>query len=188
VLQELTADDADCVYRAIRLANPGGLGRVDEADVHAAPPPDLLAAMRLAAGRDVIARQYANGFDDVLRKALPWLIEGVRRGWPLLEAIVHAHVRLMSELPDTLIARKCGNAVAQEAADRAAEALRSGEPGEEVYHRALGDLDFWLRCDGHRRNPGTTADLIAAALFAGMREGSIAFSPAREDDDRRTPR
>ena len=179
VLDELNAADADGVYRAIRLANPGGLGRVEEADVHAAPPANLLAAMRLAAGRDAIARQYANGFDDVLLKALPWLVEGVRRGWPLLEAIVHAHVRLMSELPDTLIARKCGSALAQESADRAADVLRRGEPGDEGYHLALGDFDFWLRCDGHRRNPGATADLIAAALFAGLRDGSISFSSTR---------
>ena len=39
--------------------------------------------------------------------------------------------------------------------------------------RALADFDFWLRSDGHRRNPGTTADLIAAALFAGLRDGWI---------------
>jgi triphosphoribosyl-dephospho-CoA synthase len=35
---------------------------------------------------------------------------------------------------------------------------------------ALAELDFWLRTDGHRRNPGTTADLIAAGLFVGLRE------------------
>lgn len=173
VLAGLTADDARDVYAAIRLAHPGGLGRVAEADVAAEPPRDLLSAMRLAAERDAIARQYANGFDDVLSKALPWLVEGQRRGWSLLDAIVHAHLRLMSELPDTLIARKCGGAVAQQAADRAAEVLRCGAPGDEEYHRALGDLDFWLRGDGHRRNPGTTADLIAAGLFAGLREGTI---------------
>jgi triphosphoribosyl-dephospho-CoA synthase len=41
----------------------------------------------------------------------------------------------------------------------------------EAYERALTELDFWLRSDGHRRNPGTTADLIAAGLFVGLREG-----------------
>ena len=40
---------------------------------------------------------------------------------------------------------------------------------------ALADLDFWLRSDGHRRNPGTTADLIAAGLFAALREHQIAL-------------
>ena len=39
---------------------------------------------------------------------------------------------------------------------------------------AGSDLDFWLRSDGQRRNPGTSADLIAAGLFAALRERKIA--------------
>ena len=49
----------------------------------------------------------------------------------------------------------------------------SGPPGSESYERAVGDLDFWLRSDYHRRNPGTTADIVAAGLFAALREGII---------------
>ncbi len=37
----------------------------------------------------------------------------------------------------------------------------------------IGELDFWLRSDGHRRNPGTTADLVAASLFAAIQTGQI---------------
>ena len=37
----------------------------------------------------------------------------------------------------------------------------------------LAGFDAWLRADGHRRNPGTTADLIAATLFAGFRDGVL---------------
>jgi triphosphoribosyl-dephospho-CoA synthase len=48
-----------------------------------------------------------------------------------------------------------------------------GKPGGEAYWRAVSDLDFWLRSDGNRRNPGTTADLIAAALFAGLRDDRL---------------
>ena len=38
----------------------------------------------------------------------------------------------------------------------------------------LGAFDTWLREEGNVRNPGTTADLVAACLFAGLREGVIA--------------
>ena len=55
----------------------------------------------------------------------------------------------------------------------AAETLESGSPGDEAYDQLVGDLDFWLRSDGHRRNPGTSADLLAASLFAALREGII---------------
>ena len=35
------------------------------------------------------------------------------------------------------------------------------------------EFDAFLRADGNRRNPGTTADLIAAILFAGLRDGQF---------------
>jgi triphosphoribosyl-dephospho-CoA synthase len=171
VLSGLSADDARDCYAAIRLAAPGGLGRVDEADVEATAPGDLLAAMRLAAERDLVARQYADGFRQVFKCVVPWLSAGLTAGMAPLDAIVHVHLRLMSEFPDSLIGRKCGAAVAQRSAKLAAEVVDSGPPGSDAYHDALADLDFWLRSDGHRRNPGTTADLLAAGLFVLLREG-----------------
>ena len=33
----------------------------------------------------------------------------------------------------------------------AAAVLAAGSPGEDSYHAAAADLDFFLRCDGHRR-------------------------------------
>ena len=71
VLARLDAEDARRVYEAIRLANPGGMGTVEEADIHGPPPDDLLHAMRLAADRDLIARQYANGFAEVFDTVVP---------------------------------------------------------------------------------------------------------------------
>ena len=173
MLAALTPDDCWLVYAAIRLAHPGGLGKVDEMDVAAAPPADLLAAMRAAAGRDLVARQYAEDFRLVLDQALPLLLAGRGQGWSLTEAIMHTHVRLLSEHEDSLIARKCGSDLARKAAALAGHVLAAGGPGDEAYYEALSDFDFWLRSDGNRRNPGTTADLVAAALFAGIRDGLL---------------
>jgi len=173
VLAELNEEDARDAYRAIRLAKPGGLGAVDEGDVHAEPDRPLVEAMQLAAERDLVARQYASGFSQVLGEVVPLLEEGVRRGWPLSDIIVRAQLELLARYPDSLIGRKCGAALAREVSDRAAAVLHSGAPEEEAYRRALADFDFWLRADGNRRNPGTTADLIAAGLFVALREGGI---------------
>ncbi len=173
VLAALNAEDCRDVYAAIRLAQPGGMGRVDEADLASPPPDDLLAAMQLAADRDLVARQYVDGFAIVLNEVAAMILAGVERGWNLLDAVVHAQLRLMSAYPDSLIARKCGADRARQAADHAATVLELGSPGEDAYEDGLADLDFWLRSDGHRRNPGTTADLLAAGLFALLRDGRL---------------
>jgi triphosphoribosyl-dephospho-CoA synthase len=176
VLDRLTPRDSAEVYEAIRLAGPGGLGQVDQADVAHRAPDDLRDAMALAADRDLVARQYANGFREVLDLVLPSLTRPPETDQTLIDRIIHTHLRLMSQFPDSLIARKCGPHIARQAADHAAAVLRAGQPGDEAYHGALAELDFWLRCDHHRRNPGTTADLVAAGLFAGLRDGLIQTS------------
>lgn len=174
ILSALGPDDARDVYEAIRLARPGGMGRVEKADVAAtdqAAPPNLLEAMRLAADRDLVARQFVNGFEQVLGDSARLLADGFAAGWTAGEAIINAQLTLMSRFPDSLIARKCGPRVAQESSDRAAAVLEAGSAEDEAFWTAAGDFDFWLRSDRHRRNPGTTADLIAAGLFVLLRDG-----------------
>jgi triphosphoribosyl-dephospho-CoA synthase len=172
VLAELTAEDAERVYAAIRRARPGGLGKVDEHDVHGASPGSLIEAMAAAAERDLVARQYVNDFATVLDEAVPALLAELASGRILIDAIVRLHLRLMAEHPDSLIARKCGLPVAEQASAWA-KAVLSASDDAAVYHGALADFDFWLRSDGNRRNPGTTADLVAAALFVALVEGRV---------------
>jgi triphosphoribosyl-dephospho-CoA synthase len=173
VLGQLTAEDSRAVYEAIRLAQPGGLGKVEAMDVAGEAPLDLLAAMRAAANRDLVARQYVENFRLVLEEALPALLAGKGRGWSLTDSIIHTHLELLSRYEDSLIARKCGSELAAKATALARQVLSAGQPGDDNYFDAVADFDFWLRSNGHRRNPGTTADLIAAALFAGLRDGLL---------------
>ncbi|MEW4526856.1 triphosphoribosyl-dephospho-CoA synthase [Maioricimonas sp. JC845] len=171
VLAATTRDDAAWVYRAIRSAVPGGLGKVDDQDVADEPTETLLEVMQRAADRDRIAWQYANEFGDVFNTALPCL--QASSGKAIEVRIIDLHLRLMSALPDSLIARKCGAAVAAESAKRARRVLEAGWPDSRGAQVELQCLDEWLRADGHRRNPGTTADLVAASLFAATVEGVL---------------
>ncbi len=170
-LDDMGESDAQQVYRAISLVNPGGLGSVSRWDVADEPPADLMAAMTLAADRDAIALQYSNGFEHVLRFVAPLLMEQSAQ-MRMADAIVYTQMRTMAELPDSLIARKCGPATAQAAAVRAQQVLQLAVDSPD-YFAALADFDFWLRADGNRRNPGTTADLIGAGLFVALRNGMI---------------
>ena len=171
-LDSLTPQDAANVYSAIRLASPGGLGEVDDMDVADEAPGDLLSAMSLAQDRDMIAKQYVTGFRLVLERLAP-LLEQRCNTLGLTSGIVDTFVRLLADTPDSLIRRKCGDAVASKASRLAKDVIECGDPNDEEYLARLADLDFWLRADGNRRNPGTSADLIAAAIFVCLLDGSL---------------
>jgi triphosphoribosyl-dephospho-CoA synthase len=179
VLASLTPDDTRHVYDAIRISQAGGLGRSATADVSSDPPPKLSLpeAMRLAADRDLVAKQYVTNFDDVFVRAAAAIEFGLELHSKLESAILQAYLIQLAHFPDSLIQRKCGPAIAEEARFRAEAVLMSGGEsdglGSEKFQRALADFDRWLRTDGHRRNPGTTADLIAAGLFVLLREGRL---------------
>ncbi len=173
VLDGLDREAARWVYRAIRTAQAGGLGKVSEGDVSEDPAGTLLEMMRLAADRDRIASEYATGFAITLEVGLPFLGRVENFAGRPEAAIIELHLRLMADFPDTLIARKCGPDIAEESARRAGRLLELGPAAFAPDHPAFREFDQWLRADGHRRNPGTTADLVAASLFAAMREGIL---------------
>ena len=74
MLAGLDVEDARLTYEAIRLAAPGGLGQVAQQDVQEEPTQTLRQVMSLAAERDLIARQYANGFAEIFGDGVPALI------------------------------------------------------------------------------------------------------------------
>jgi triphosphoribosyl-dephospho-CoA synthase len=173
VLETTTIADARDVYRAIRLAGPASLGRVTEQDVAAEPTVSLRDAMRLAADRDLVARQLANGFEEVMREALPMIQNALWKGHPLENAILAAHLGMLARHHDSLILRKAGRAVAEAVRQRAALVLDSGWPEDALGRRRCQEFDTFLRDRDCPLNPGTTADLVTAALFAALRDGTI---------------
>ncbi len=173
VLAGTTRNDARLVYQAILLASPGGIGRVAEQDVAAEPTLTLREVMALAADRDLIARQYAGGFQEIWHEVLPMIRATLHGGHPLETAILAAFLGTLARHPDSLIVRKAGPEVALSASRQAAEVLHAGWPGTALSHHRLQELDAWLRSRGNQLNPGTTADLVTAALFAALRDGTI---------------
>jgi triphosphoribosyl-dephospho-CoA synthase len=162
-LAGLDVDDAAAAFAAIASAAPGGLGDAPEHDVRAPARVSLREAMAAAAHRDSIASEYATGYAIVFDSGLPLLDDGLRNRPSTLDAIVSLHVGLLASHPDTLIARKAGDAAAQDVT-RAARSVRAGT-------MSLADFDASLRADGNRLNPGTTADLVAATLLAALLSG-----------------
>jgi triphosphoribosyl-dephospho-CoA synthase len=173
VLAAATIDDSRAIFRAIRRARPGGMGSVPEQDIADEPTLPLRAVMTLAADRDLIARQYADGFREVFDETLAPLRETLASGRSLQTAIVAAHLAVLSRHADSLIVRKAGLECAREVSRRAAEVLSAGWPDRSAAVEKCAAFDDWLRDPSRRFNPGTTADLVTAALFAALRDGTI---------------
>lgn len=169
--------DSAEIYAAIQTAKPGGLGTQPRSDVAGPPPADLKAAMAVVADTDAVARQYVNDFADIFDLLVPWLIEELTNTAKPLEAICRLQLRWLAHEPDGLIVRKAGVDTAVEVQRRAAAILplclsRSTSVSEQTEVR---ELDQFLRGDGHRLNPGTTADLIAAAILVLLLQGGELF-------------
>ncbi|MFN0219283.1 MAG: triphosphoribosyl-dephospho-CoA synthase [Hyphomicrobium sp.] len=170
ILSLLDEADARDAFAAIRLANPAGLGDADEGDVRGEADMTLTKAMHLAADRDRIAKAYVTAYEDIFDFALPCLAEAqVVAASPDL-AITTLHLALLAEYPDSHIARKHGLDVA-DAVRRQAQSLAAlwRPVATPESHRGLMAFDSDLKARG--LNPGTTADLVVATLFASLISG-----------------
>jgi triphosphoribosyl-dephospho-CoA synthase len=172
VLEELGVEDAEAVYEAIRLAAPGGLGRAAEHDVAGPATVDLRTAMAAARSRDRIAAQYADSYRDVFEIGVARARElddkdgGKDAGKdpvPMAEAV---YLEFLTAFPDSHVLRKQGEAVAAALMSEARELRQqlAAEKSDAVRHDHLFAFDARLKWQGI--NPGTSADLTVASLFA----------------------
>jgi triphosphoribosyl-dephospho-CoA synthase len=186
VLAALDVEDARAAYRAIALARPGGLGHAPKQDVAREPTVNLRAAMKLAAGRDLIAAQYAHDYAEVFEPGLGAFAEalaGARHAGldppaAARAAMLRTFLEYLAAFPDSHIVRKHGAALAHSVMAEAAAwrtRARRGEPLEA--DPALIEWDESLKRRG--LNPGTSADLsVAAALVAALAEPALAAEAA----------
>ena len=171
VLDSTTVDDARQTYAAIRLAAPGGLGRVESQDGSGEPDVTLFEAMRLAADRDGIAREYATVFSRTFENGVTALERARGDGLAWNDAIVETFLMLLAAAPDTHVARRGGQARAEDVLRQARAVVDAGAVRTDAGRRAIAGLDAALGDERHLTNPGTTADLTAAAIFVVLLGG-----------------
>jgi len=166
VLADLDVADTAACFRAIRRAQPAGLGRVDQADVYTEPRQDLRTVMRLAADRDAIARQYANAYADIFTLGVPLLARARRRYRSLAWATTRCYLAFLAAEPDSHIVRKHGRALA-EAVSAQARAVETAVEACENPRRFMSMLEAFDReLKSRGVNPGTSADLTVASVSA----------------------
>jgi len=172
LLENLDVADADLAFRAIALASPAGLGQVEHHDVRAPATVTLAAAMAEAAGRDRIAHQFSTGFADIFDRGMAHRDAVAARWADPRWATLAVYLGFLGDFPDSHIVRKYDAAVAEDVRRTAQlfeRRLRHEEP-----EGLLADLLAWDRSLKQRAlNPGTSADLTVATLFAHRLRGIL---------------
>jgi triphosphoribosyl-dephospho-CoA synthase len=165
VLNNLTIDDAKLCYQAIRLAEAGGMGKVEQHDIQSIPTITLKQAMEIAQKRDSVARQYANNYDEILSIGLPSLTSAINCRESVEWATAFAYLRILSSTPDTLICRKQGLECAQRVTEKARRLVNKASKNKKLI-QLNADIIQWDNELKHKAiNPGTTADMTAATLL-----------------------
>lgn len=172
LLTTCDAADAEAIYTAIRAAGAGGLGNRKQHDITGNPPSSIVVAMRTAARgtpSDSIAALWADGYESLWNGPLADLarFENAGCGWE--ETIIRTALAQLARMPDSLIARRHGATTAQIVSTRAAAILPLSGAN---YKNEIVAFDSFLR-EPKRLNPGTTADLIAAALYIYFWDSSL---------------
>ncbi len=166
VLESLTVEDATGAYAAIQQASPAGLGDVAAHDVKNPPTITLLKAMELTSDKDLVARQYANGYQEIWGLGLEtyhcFLKNWERPAWSLSAV----YLAFLANFLDSHLVRKYNESVAREVQDEAkihfAAFTALDNPKLYMPQLLAWDLDLKSR----KLNPGTSADLTVATILA----------------------
>ena len=165
VLKQLTVADAQLAFAAITIAKPAGLGASSLHDVNNSAEVSLLDAMRAAQHRDLIALQYANGFDDIFELGLISYKAAMTQWHNTIWATTFVYLNFLAQFADSHIVRKFGQILAhqvqQEAQQHLNALMRLDNP--KLYLRTLMIWDADLKQRGI--NPGTSADLTVATCL-----------------------
>ena len=170
IMQNTDVEDAIELYRAFPVAKVKVRRDVAELDVMNEASLEeirnkqlsLFDILTISAPYDLISRELVGGFEKTFRYAA--LIADFIRDKPLNEAITHAYLNLLAEEEDTFVKMKFGAEKSRYVKERAKGIVDRGYRREE-----LEEFDHELIIAGI--NPGSSADLIVAALFIAILQG-----------------
>jgi len=179
IVEATTSEDAVNVYEAITTANPSGLGKVDKFDVNDPHTKQtilnegvsLYEVFKLASGYDNVCSEWVNNYPITFEHAYPRLERNFNEHKNSETAIIQTFLAVLSEYPDSFIARKVGIDKARAVSSMAKAVLDLGGLETLSGRKSLTEFDLKLRESGNLLNPGTTADIISAALALSVLNG-----------------
>lgn len=169
IVAETTVEDAEKFYKAFEYVDvavddpPEGMEPLDVRRGTDAVPTirereiTLEHLMERSADRDGVAAEWVDGFPRTFAAA-ETILEGAG---PVTDRAADAYLDLLADEPDTFVVTKHDRETAEEVRRRAA-AVRDGEEDIVAFAEELVERGI---------NPGTTADIVAGALFVALERG-----------------
>jgi triphosphoribosyl-dephospho-CoA synthase len=172
VVESTTPEDAVAVYDAIAAVNPGGLGNSSELDVTDPTSKKkildeqvtLLDTFKISSTYDSIASEWTHNYPITFDLGYPYFVKQLEETKDINTATVHTYLKILTEVPDTFIARKAGQTKAESVSAEAGRVLKEGGLATSLGRNLLQKLDSKLRDPEHNLSPGTTADITEAVL------------------------
>ena len=177
VLARLGHDDLGPFSRALEAAGDGGtLADALRVALGAGKDATLRDAMRFAAARDALAREYARGFEVSRELARPALLSALSRGDSVRGALVQAYLEVLSEVPDLDVAARAGSREAEDVSRMANGVLKAGGVHSRRGLEGIANLDGLLRADRRLAPTATEPPVIAAAFLVALEHGPGSLS------------
>jgi triphosphoribosyl-dephospho-CoA synthase len=177
VLARLGHDDLAPYARALEAAGEAGpLAGALRVALGAGKDVTLRDAMRFAAARDPLAREYARGFEVTRELARPALLAALSRADSARGALVQAYLEVLSEVPDLDVAARAGNREAEDVSRMAHGVLKAGGVHSRRGLEGIANLDGILRADPRLAPSATEPPVIAAAFLVALEYGPGSLS------------
>jgi len=177
VLDNADVADTQYVFDAITLMGPAGLGSRNEHDVAKPAGGKLKQIMASVAHYDLIAKQYSNNFNEVLCFGMNSIsalgVDPQHLDREIEEVTAVVFLDFLATYPDTHISRKYGATMAEAVRDEARikRNLLNAASDPEEKRKTLLQFDSALKSRGI--NPGTSADMTVAVMFAALLENTL---------------
>ena len=177
VLARLDHDDLAPFLRALEAAAEGGpLAGAIRVALGAGKDATLRDAVRFAAPRDAMSREYARGFEISRELAGPALLAALSRADSVRGALVQTYLEVLSEVPDLDVARRAGSREAEDVSRMAHGVLKAGGVHSRRGLEGISNLDGLLRADPRLAPSATEPPVIAAAFLVALEHGPGSLS------------
>ncbi len=179
VVESSTPTDAMDVYDAILIAKPEGLSEVPKLDVTDPTSRQkileekvtLLDVLEISSRYDSVASEWVSNYSITFDLGYPYFTKQLEDGKDINTATVQTFLKILSEVPDTFIARKVGLSKAKEVSVKARKVLDEGGLLTPEGRSCIQKFDRAIRDPAHKLSPGTTADIVTAVLAVSILNG-----------------